>query len=104
MFRQAITRLPCSVPLKVFKGLLHDRKGDANLQGFAVIDPLDFQIPESLDKPVAELTRAGVDPHLCHAEPKNDLPVQALDIEQVDVRQDTVLAPWQGNGEGQCAS
>ena len=48
MFRQAITRLPCSVPLKVFKGLLHDRKGDANLQGFAVTDPLDFQIPERL--------------------------------------------------------
>jgi hypothetical protein len=58
-----------------------------------VTDPLDLQIPKRLDEPVAELTRAGVDSHLGHAEAQNDLPVQALDIEQVDVRQDTVLAP-----------
>ena len=93
-----------SVPLKLFKRLLHDGKGDANLQGFRVADPLYLQVPERLDEPVAELTRAGVDPHLGHAEAQNDLPVQALDIEQVDVRQDTVLAPWQGNGEGERAS
>jgi hypothetical protein len=34
--------------LKLFKGLLHDSKGDANLQGLGVIDPLDLQIPERL--------------------------------------------------------
>jgi hypothetical protein len=34
--------------LKLFERLLHDRKGDANLQGFRVTDPLDFQIPERL--------------------------------------------------------
>jgi hypothetical protein len=35
-------------PLKLFKGVLHDGKGDANLQGFRVTDPLDFEIPERL--------------------------------------------------------
>jgi len=34
--------------LKLFKGLLHDGKGDAILQGFAVTDVLDLQLPESL--------------------------------------------------------
>jgi hypothetical protein len=58
--------------LKLFKSLLHDRKGDANLQGFAVTDPLDLQIPERLDEPVAELTRAGVDPDLGHAEAQDN--------------------------------
>jgi hypothetical protein len=29
--------------LKLFKRLLHDSKGDANLQGFRVTDPLEFQ-------------------------------------------------------------
>jgi hypothetical protein len=28
--------------------LLHERKGDANLQGFAVTDPLEFQFAERL--------------------------------------------------------
>ena len=28
--------------LKLLKRLLHDRKGDANLQGFGVTDPLDL--------------------------------------------------------------
>jgi len=44
-----LTRAPCSAPaLKPLKSLLDDRKGDANLQGFAVTDPLDFQFPERL--------------------------------------------------------
>ena len=46
----------------------------------------------------------SADPHLGHGEAQDDLPVQPLDIEQVDVRQDTILAPWQGDGEGQWAS
>jgi len=40
--------LMLSPSLKLLKRLLHDGKGDANLQGFAVTDPLDFQIPEHL--------------------------------------------------------
>ena len=71
-----------TLELKLFKRLLHDRKGDAKLQGFRVTDPLDFQIPERLDEPVAELTRAGVGPHLGHAEAQGDLPVQPLDNEK----------------------
>ena len=57
-----------------------------------------------MGKAVTELTRAGADPDLCHAKAQNDLPALALDIWQVDVRQDTVLAPWQGDGEGERAS
>lgn len=34
--------------LKLFKRLLHDCKGDADLQGFGPTDPLDLQIPECL--------------------------------------------------------
>jgi hypothetical protein len=34
--------------LKLFKSLLYDSKGDGNLQGLAVTDPLNFQFPESL--------------------------------------------------------
>jgi hypothetical protein len=37
-------------PLKLFKRLLHDRKGGANPQGFGVTDPLDLQFPERLDE------------------------------------------------------
>jgi hypothetical protein len=43
-------------------------------------------------QPVTELIGAGIDPDLGHAEAQNDLPVQALHLEQVNVRQDTVLA------------
>src|SRR6516164_4191881 len=46
----------------------------------------------------------SADPHLGHGEAQDDLPFQPLDIEQVDVRQDTILPPWQGDGEGQWAS
>jgi hypothetical protein len=52
----------------------------ARLQGFRVTDPLDFQIPKSLDEPVAELISASADPDLGHAEARNDLPVLALNI------------------------
>jgi len=31
----------------------------ANLQGFGVTDPLDFQIPERLDEVITELIGAG---------------------------------------------
>ena len=34
--------------LKLFKRVLYDSKGDGNLQGLAVTDPLNFQFPESL--------------------------------------------------------
>ena len=69
--------LTLALDLKLFKSLLHDRKGDANPQGFAVPYPLDFQIPERLDELVTKLIGAGVDPDLGHAEAQGDLPVQA---------------------------
>jgi hypothetical protein len=63
---------------KTLKRLLHDSKGDANLQGFRVTDPLDFQFAESFDEPVGELIGASADPDLGHAEAQDDLPVQPL--------------------------
>ena len=66
--------------LKLLKRLLHDRKGDANLQGFGVTDRWTFKSRNALGKAVTELTRAGADPDLCHAKAQNDLPVLALDI------------------------
>ena len=45
-------------------------------------DPLDFQFPERLDKPVAKLVGTSADPHLGHAEAQDDLPVQPLDNEK----------------------
>ena len=40
-------------------GLLFAADMAANLQGFGVTDPLDFQIPERLDEVITELIGAG---------------------------------------------
>ena len=91
--------------LKLFKRLLYHSKGDANLKRFRVTDPLDLQLPESLEgEPVAELIGASADLDLGHGEAQDDLLVQPLDIEQVDAMQNTILAgARQGDSEGQCA-
>ena len=91
--------------LKLFKRLLYHSKGDANLKRFRVTDPLNLQLPESLEgEPVAELIGASADLDLGHGEAQDDLLVQPLDIEQVDAMQNTILAgARQGDSEGQCA-
>ena len=38
-------RLPELANSKLFKRLLHDRKGEVDLQGFRVTDPLGLQVP-----------------------------------------------------------
>ena len=43
-----------------------------------------FKSRKRLDQPVAELVRAGAEPDIGDAETQDNIPVQPLDIEQVD--------------------
>ena len=68
-------------------------------------NPLDLHFSKALNELVAKLMGIRDDPDFGNGETQHDLPVLALDIGQVDIGQDAVLArPWQGDGESQGGS
>jgi hypothetical protein len=71
--------------------------GYALRQDLACGQRVKAQARISLDKPVAKLSGASADSDLGHREAQDDLPVQPLDIKQIDVGQDTIFA---GTREG----